>query len=184
MDVYYFIIISSTRDFKSQNSFAFAKHIFLAEKRTNQVHGSWKLEGREQMQRNPSVTSHAWSTIISSLILPSAVLWFCLLPWKTLTKSLQEQPTCTLTKQLGNQCEMFRSSKIEGLLLLSLMQKVGLLMLGDRQPSACFHFHRWLLHSTQLRSNQPPATTAPPLYVCTHCILFPPPSVRLCIGLG
>ena len=38
--------------------------------------------------------------------------------------------------------------------------------------------------STQLRSNQPPATTAPPLYVCTHCILFPPPSVRLCIRSG
>ena len=111
MDVYYFIIISSTRDFKSQNSFAFAKHIFLAEKRTNQVHGSLKLEGREQMQRNPAVTSHVWSTIISSLILPSAVLWFCLLPWKTLTKSLQEQPTRILTNQLGSQGETFWISK-------------------------------------------------------------------------
>ena len=108
MDVYYFIIIPSTRNFKSQHSFAFAKHIFLAEKRTNQVHGSLKLEG---MQRNPAVTSHAWSTIISSLILPSAVLWFCLLPWKTLTKSLQEQPTRILTNQLGSQGETFWISK-------------------------------------------------------------------------
>ena len=85
---------------------------------------------------------------------------------------------------LAVKVKRFEYPSARGLLLLSLMQKVGLLMLGHQQPSACFHFHRWLLHSTPLRSNQPPATTAPPLYVCTHCILFPPPSVRLCIGSG
>ena len=154
MDVYYFIIIYHQPGISSHKTVLHLRNIssWPAEKRTNQVHGSLKLEGRKQMQRNPAVTSHAWSTIITSLILPSAVLWFCLSPWKTLTKSLQEQPICTLTKQLGNQGEMFRSSKSEGLLLLSLMQKVGLLMLGHRQPSACFHFHRWLLHSTPLQS--------------------------------
>ena len=64
-----------------------------------------------QVQGNTAVTGHACSTIVASLILPSAVLWFCLSPWKTLTKSLQEQPTRTLTKQLGSQAEMFRRSK-------------------------------------------------------------------------
>ena len=43
MDVYYFIIISSTRDFKSQNSFAFAKHIFLAGGEAHKP-SSWELE--------------------------------------------------------------------------------------------------------------------------------------------
>ena len=53
---------------------------------------------------------------------------------------------------LAVKVKRFEYPSARGLLLLSLMQKVGLLMLGHQQPSACFHFHRWLLHSTPLQS--------------------------------
>ena len=59
MDVYYFIIISSTRDFKSQNSFAFAKHIFLAGGEADKP-SSWELEvGRKEANAKKSRSHHS-----------------------------------------------------------------------------------------------------------------------------
>ena len=153
----------------------------MAENRTNQVHRSLKLEGKKQVQGNTAFISHARSTIIASLILPSVVLWFCLSPWKTLTKSLQEQPTRTLTKQFGSQSEIFRSSKWKR---AAVAEPDAEGWFVDAWPPAAECLLPLSPVTAPLRSNQPPATTARPLYVCTHCILFPPPSVRLYIGPG
>ena len=105
------------------------------------------------MHGNTTVTSHAWSTIITSLI--SSLQQFCgfvsHLGRHSLYRNNQHIPS---QSNLATKLKCFEAPSARGCCCWAWcrLQKVGLLMLGHHQPSACFHFHRWLLHSTPLQS--------------------------------
>ena len=151
--------------------------------RGREVHkpSSWQLEvGRKEASAGKS-RSHQSCLMINycSITYPPFSGFVVLSPiLEGATISLQEQPTRTLTNQLG-----WNTSNIQVQVgcccwawcrrLVCWCLATGSRVLASTFTGGC---------STPLRSNQPPATTARPLYVCTHCILFPTPSVRLYIN--
>ena len=147
-----------------------------------QIPSSWELEVGRKEGSAGKYRSHKSCLMINccSITYPPFSGFVVLSPiLEGATISLQEQPTRTLTNQLGDQAEILRISKYKWAAVAELDAEGWFV---DAWPPAAECLLPLSPVTAPLRSNQPPATTARPLYVCTHCILFPPPYIRQYIG--